>query len=398
MRDNEEAVPFEALADVDLIVDQLYDGGRSGSVTDDPLAQMLPIGNQGGFRYKGSPQKRAVRLAVLYTTGAEPDWPDALDPQTGLFTYYGDNRRPGHELHDTRRSGNLLLRDCFDWSHQSAEARRSVPPFLLFEKAAPGRRIMFRGLLAPGGPGLSSDDELQAIWRSTDGRRFQNYRARFTVLDVPRIERKWLVDVLTGNATSSPHCPSAWTVWGDGRKYTPMLAPPTTVTRNRVEQLPTDPDGRAILAEIHKKFSGSAHDFERCAVELWRLIAPATGRCDVTQPSRDGGRDAVGEYVVGPASDPIVIDFALEAKCYAETNSVGVRDVARLISRLRHRQFGVFVTTSYFNQQVYSEVRSDVHPIVLISGRDIVDALRAAGHSGMASVQAWLRQFDATNQ
>jgi hypothetical protein len=48
---------------------------------------------------------------------------------------------------------------------------------------------MFRGLLAPGGPGLSFDDELQAIWRSTGGRRFQNYRARFTVLDVPRIER-----------------------------------------------------------------------------------------------------------------------------------------------------------------------------------------------------------------
>lgn len=125
-------------------------------------------------------------------------------------------------------------------------------------------------------------------------------------------------------------------------------------------------------------------------MELWRLIAPATGRCDVTQPSRDGGRDATGEYVLGPPSDPIRIDFALEAKCYRSTNSVGVREVARLISRLRHRYFGVFVTTSYFNQQVYSEVRADEHPIALVTGRDIVDVLRAHGFSDLAAVRAWL--------
>ena len=120
MTASEQVIPFEALADVDLVVDQLYDGGRTGSVADGPLARMLPVGNQGGFRYSGSPSKGAVKLAVLYTTGAEPDWPDALDPQTGLFTYYGDNRRPGHDLHDTQRSGNVLLRDCYAWSHESA--------------------------------------------------------------------------------------------------------------------------------------------------------------------------------------------------------------------------------------------------------------------------------------
>ncbi|MCE0764768.1 restriction endonuclease [Pseudonocardia kujensis] len=396
MQDDEKVVPFEALADTDLIVDQLYDGGQTGTMADDPLARLLPVGNQGGFRYSGSPRKGTVRLAVLYTTGAEPDWPDVLDPQTGVFTYYGDNRSPGHELHDTRRWGNLLLRDAFDWSHESADARQRIPPFLLFEKAAPGRRIMFRGLLAPGGAGLSSDDELQAIWRSTGGRRFQNYRARFTVLDVARIERAWIADILDGQAAESPLCPPEWSAWVEGRKYTPMLAPSTTVVRSRTEQLPSDAAGRAILTEIREAFRGREHDFEPCAVELWRLIAPATGRCDVTQASRDGGRDAVGEYVVGPASDPITIDFALEAKCYSETNSIGVREVARLISRLRHRHFGVFVTTSHFNQQVYSEVRADGHPIALICGRDIVEALRAAGHSDVLAVKAWLRQFEST--
>lgn len=389
------AVSFDALADADLVVDRIYEGGTSGTMADDPLARLLPVGNQGGFRYQGSPMKGTVRIGVLYTTGAEPDWPDVLDPQTGTFTYYGDNRSPGHELHETRRRGNVLLRDAFEWSHQNVGARRRVPPFLLFEKSAPGRRVMFRGLLVPGGPSLSSDDELQAIWRSTAGQRFQNYRARFTVLDVSCVERAWLRDVLAGKAVESRHCPPAWASWVEGRVYKPMLAKSTTVFRSRADQLPVDVVGRAILAEIREAFRGREHDFERCAVELWRLVAPATGRCDVTQPSRDGGRDAIGEYVIGPASDPIAIDFALEAKCYTDTNSVGVREMSRLISRLRHRQFGVFVTTSYFNSQVYAEVRSDEHPVVLISGRDIVDALRAAGYSDLQAVRSWVQQLDA---
>lgn len=145
-----------------------------------------------------------------------------------------------------------------------------------------------------------------------------------------------------------------------------------------------------MLAAIHAHFQDRPTDFEKCAVDIWRLIAPATGTVDVTRPSRDGGRDAVGEYVLGPAADPMKIDFALEAKCYAPTTVVGVRDVSRLVSRLRHRNFGVFVTLSHFNAQVYDEVRQDGHPIALVCGRDVVDALRGKGYGDVAAVTAWL--------
>ena len=391
---NERVVAFADLATADLVVDSHYDGGTAGTVADDPLARLLPVGNQGGFRYNGSPRKGTVRVGVLYTTGAEPDWPDTLDLQTGVFTYFGDNRSPGRELHDTQRSGNLLLRDSFERSYTSPEARQQVPPFLLFEKAAPGRRVTFRGLLVPGAAILTSDEDLIAIWRSTAGRRFQNYRARFTVLDTATITRAWLDDALAGHAYTSTHCPPTWRAWVDHHAYTALIAPATTVVRGTTEQLPHDPVGRAILAEIREHYRGREHDFERCAVELWRLIAPSTGRCDITRPSRDGGRDAIGEYILGPASDPISIDFALEAKCYTDTNTVGVREVARLISRLRHRHFGVFVTTSTYNKQVYSEVRTDGHPIALISGGDIVATLRDHGHNNLNAVRIWLRTVD----
>lgn len=335
-----------------------------------------------------------MRLSVLYTNGGEVDWPDHLDVQTGTFTYYGDNRTPGRELHNTPRAGNQLLRDAFAASHGTADERMSgVPPFLLFEKAGTsGRSVRFRGLLAPGGPALTSDEELAAIWRTTDDDRFQNYRARFTVLDHDRISRKWLQHILAGGSPLESDCPPVWRQWVEGRTYRPLLAPSTTVIRTKADQLPDDAEGQAILELFRDYFRGREHDFERCAVAIWRLIAPNTSSVDITRPSRDGGRDAVGIYTLGPAAHPVSIDFALEAKCYAATNSVGVKEVSRLISRLRHRNFGVLVTTSYFHKQVQEEIYEDRHPIALVCGRDIVDTLRAHGRTTASAVRQWLEQ------
>ncbi|MFD9784666.1 restriction endonuclease [Streptomyces pratensis] len=388
-------VPFDQLGHSDLVLDAVYAGGSSGHSGDDALARLLPgTGNQGGFRYAGSPAKGAVRLAVLYTSGGEVDWPDYLDPETGTFTYYGDNKTPGKGLHETPRKGNVLLRDAFDHSHGTASDRGTkVPPFLLFEKARPkGRAVRFRGLLAPGGPTFTSDDELAAIWRSTERKRFQNYRSRFTVLDVERVPRSWISHIIGGGDVLEGECPEAWKTWVQSRVYRPLLAPATTTIRSTAEQLPTDKTGKAMLEKIRQHFQGRETDFESCAVAIWRLIAPSTGAVDVTRPSRDGGRDAVGAYVLGPPASPISIDFALEAKCYGPGNGVGVREVSRLISRIRHRNFGVLVTTSYFNQQVQGEVQEDRHPIALVCGRDIVDVLRQHGRTTVAAVRDWLQQ------
>ena len=54
------------------------------------------------------------------------------------------------------------------------------------DRAPKGWSVRFCGLAAPGGPALTSSDDLVAIWKSSDGRRFQNYKASFTVLDVLR--------------------------------------------------------------------------------------------------------------------------------------------------------------------------------------------------------------------
>jgi hypothetical protein len=387
----DQSVPFGHLASSDLQVDTVYLGGTAGTAGDDALAHLLPVGNQGGFRPCGSPKSRTVRLSALYSTGTDIDWPDELDLQTGIFTYYGDNKKPGQDLHQTARSGNLLLRDTFAATHGSTAERKTVPPFFLFERAAPGRSVRFRGLLAPGAESLVPDDELAAIWRSTAGQRFQNYRARFTVLDVATVRRTWISDIVAGiPAADATDCPSAWSNWVLGRAYEPLTAPSTTVIRSPKDQMPSDSAGLEILRSIHQHFRGRDTDFEPCAVAIWKLLAPATGNTVVTRPVRDGGRDAVGVYLLGPPADRIAVEFALEAKCYNESHGVGVRDTSRLISRLKHRDFGVFVTLSFFNPQAYNEIREDSHPLVMICGRDIVDALRRHGYTDQVAVQAWL--------
>jgi hypothetical protein len=116
----------------------------------------------------------------------------------------------------------------------------------------------------------------------------------------------------------------------------------------------------------------------------------------ITRGSVDGGRDAVGRYLLGLADDPVYAEFSLEAKCYqpgldgAVINTVGVREVSRLISRIRHRQFGVLVTTSVVARQAYEEVREDRHPIIFLSGKDIADLLVSNGFSTPAAVRTLL--------
>jgi hypothetical protein len=162
--------------------------------------------------------------------------------------------------------------------------------------------------------------------------------------------------------------------------------------RSKDEQIPKDKEGEAIIQTIREYFKESPHGFEYCAAGLTRLMMPDVATLDVTRPSRDGGRDAIGQMRVGMGPSGILVDFALEAKCYSPPNSVGVRDMSRLISRLRHRQFGVLVTTTWVDLQAYKEIKEDQHPIVVVSAADIVDLLRRNGKGNADLVAAWLNK------
>ncbi|CAN7724608.1 restriction endonuclease [Rhizobium sp. LjRoot98] len=381
-------IAADKLAQADLIVDAIYQGGRKGNAGDDPLPRLMRVDSQGGFRKRGK-VKAKLEMLVLRTSMDDPDWPDALDADTGVFTYYGDNKEPGRDLHETGRDGNLILKTIFEDSRSGQAGREVVPPVFLFAKTGTYRDVRFLGLAVPGASDLDASEELVAIWRNVKNERFQNYRSRFTVLDAAVMSRKWIDSIITGQPDHS-QAPPAWLAWRKTGKRTPLIAARTLEYRSRSEQLPSDKEGQAMMEAIRVHFKGRPHAFEYCAAALARLMVPDIAALDVTRPSRDGGRDAVGQLRVGSGPSGILVDFALEAKCYAPPTAVGVKDMSRLISRLRHRQFGVLVTTSCVDLQAYKEIKEDQHPILVIAAADIVELLRRNGHGSTQAVSRWL--------
>ena len=384
-----QIVPFSDARSTDLMVDAVYQGGRKGNAGDDPLPHLLNVSNSGGFRYRG--QVDALELVVLTSSRKDPDWPDTLDRETGVYTYFGDNKSPGRGLHETPRKGNELLRRIFDLAHSGIERRQRVPPIFLFANTGEWRDVVFLGLAVPGTGDLRASEDLVAVWRISKGSRFQNYRARFSVLDAPTLSRVWIEDIIAGNLHSS-NAPSAWSIWVKTSRQRTLLATRSLEYRTKLEQIPEHPQDRSILKRIHEYFQDDFHAFERCASVLAKLLLPDIAEIDLTRPSRDGGRDAIGKLRIGSGASGILVDFALEAKCYDLSTGVGVRHMSRLISRLRHRQFGILVTTSYVNLQAYREIKEDEHPIIVISGADIVELLRNHSYSHTHSVTMWLKE------
>jgi len=242
---------FDELEIADLVVDATYRGGRAGHAGDDAIGVLLPVGNRGGFRYSG--RRGNTKLVVLYTSGADPDWPDTLDRETGRLTYFGDNKTPGRELHDTRRGGNELLKRTFDWIHATPPHREIVPPFLVFGKGPTGRDAVSMGLAAPGAQDVTPRDDLVAVWKTFGDQRFQNYRASFTVLDVPVISRAWIRSVLAGDPLGAA-CPGPWRLWVETGVYKPLVAERIRRWRRKAEQLPIASEGREVLRLIYQHF------------------------------------------------------------------------------------------------------------------------------------------------
>lgn len=368
----------------DLMVDAIYEGGQTRDSGSDAIAKIVPgSGNQGGFRAAGTGDDK--KFVVLYTSGEDRDWPDHLELSTGQFVYFGDNKTPGHELHDTPRSGNRILRRVFDLLHASPNQRALIPPFFVFKKCptpASARSVQFKGLAAPGFPGLPATSDLVAVWKTTGGQRFQNYRAVFTVLDVPVVSRAWLQDI-AARRVLGPSAPKTWTDWVQSGSYRPLASESTTVIRSAEEQLPDTPLKRELVGVVYDHFKEAPIAFEAFAARIFQMHDQRVIIDEITRASVDGGRDAVGRYLLGLSDDPVYAEFSLEAKCYRPAlagnaaNAVGVREVSRLISRIRHRQFGVLVTTAVVGRQAYEEVREDKHPIIFLSGKDIADILTA---------------------
>lgn len=398
-------VQFEDLEKSDLYIDCVYKGGKVSNMSAEPFHKLIPgCENAGGFRKKlredGSGKYAYV---VLYTSMEELEWPDYLDEETGIFRYYGDNREPGRELTDTKKKGNKILETAFALLNEGVHLE-DMPPFFIFKKTGVGRDIQFLGLAAPGNPKISPDRDLVAFWRTVKEKRFQNYEAYFTVLDTGKkpIYRKWIESLIYDHENNLQYAPDAWKKFvKEGRNgIVPLAAPRMLKIPTSYEQLQCDNEGSICLDVIRNHYKDFSQGFEACATNIVSKMDTNFVDFSLTRPWRDGGRDALGFYSIstgGKVNAPLKIDCALEAKCYSPKNSVGVKEMSRLISRIRYRQFGILITTSYVDKQAYQEVLEDGHPILIVTASDIAGVLRRNAINS-ANVEEWLQSIDRRDE
>ncbi len=389
MRSDFKAFKSEEIVDAPLIIDAVYEA-LGGSMVYEPLSRMFKCSNQGGFRAVKNGES-GYKFIILYSSLDDHDWPDSIDIHSGTVVYYGDNKRPGNSIHSTPIGGNKILRNYFDFLHSGC--RGDISPIFFFTKGAKARDVVFRGLLVPGATHISENEDLVAIWKSKEGKRFQNYRAIFTVLDAGTIHRKW-IDSLASGKPSSQYAPKSWLEWKASSSPPRALITERIAThRSKSEQLPSTASDTYLLEQIHTSFTSDPFSFEKCAAELVKLMDKNVVSYELTRKSRDGGIDAHAEYRIGLSSNSIKVSCAIEAKCYRPDTPVGVKGTSRLISRLKNREFGVLVTTSYVDQQAYKEIIEDGHPVIIMSGVDIVNILKSSGVSSPELLTQWLKSF-----
>lgn len=390
---------YEKISDIDrikwhLIIDAVYRADPSRKdMSAEVLSKLLGVKNQGGFRYLGKTEN--PNLVVLFTSGEDIYWKDELDTTTGLLLYYGDNKIPGNDLHKTNLHGNEILRYMFDLAcSDDFDTRKKIPPVLVFKKNTSmyeprysGRDVKFLGLAVPGLIGKPQKDWLTAVWGcNRNGDRFQNYKAYFTVLDTSEgcayekgagINLAWLNDIKEGNAYDSDYAPIEWKRYIKGSKIHPLFSRVEKYVKTKEEQLPSDKLQYKMLLTLQKHFLelDGGYSFEEFARDLTMYMDSSVVDLDTTRPYKDGGFDAEGRYrIFSKVENVVYVDFYLQAKCYnPETTGVRVTDTARLISRIKDRQFGIMFTTSYVANQAYQEIIEDGHPIIIINGRNIIE-------------------------
>lgn len=368
-----------------LYIDAIYKSDPSKKdMSAEVLSKLLGVKNQGGFRYLGKTE--TPNLVILFTSGEDIYWRDELDSSVGLLLYYGDNKTPGTDLHKTKLHGNEILRYVYELaSSNDVDKRKKIPPILVFKKTT-GRDVKFLGLAVPGIKGKPNKDWLTAVWGcNRNGDRFQNYKAYFTILNTSSgsdyqsgfgVNLAWINDIEVGNAFNSIHAPIEWKKYILKENYSVLVSKKEKFIKTKEEQLPDDNNKMEMLMCLQQYFYSKdrGYSFEKFAADLTQYMDSAVVDINVTRPYKDGGLDAEGRYrIFQNVENTVYVEFYLQAKCYKPTNAVGVSDTARLISRIKDRQFGIMFTTSYVATQAYEEILKDGHPIVIINGKNIIE-------------------------
>lgn len=333
------------------------------------------VNNSSGFKIKKCTNLNKTAFVILSSTMQDIDWPDYLDRKSGVFTYFGDNKKGGRSLHETSIGGNSLLDEMF--KKLLYEKRDEIVPFLCFKKSKSNNQTImtFLGVAAPGMNGKTPEESLLAIWKDNGKQRYQNYKAYFTILNIPSLNKLWLQDIISGlKPIDSTHCPQQWRTWVNKGQYAPLITEELFHPRTKDEQIPTEKTESEVLQQIKAL---KPREFEFFSKKFLEIFDPNFENLQVTKATVDGGRDITGFYKIG--QDQYAIRKRVLCECKHHVSSIGTKKFARLLSRSLKHDILIFITTSYYGKQLQQEVKEDDYHIIMLSGIDLVHVLQKNG-------------------
>jgi len=330
-------------------------------------------------------------------------WENYLDIDNGYIRYYGDNANSDQNPEEAQ--GNHRLLEQFKM-HRSEDPsiRVQAAPIIVFERIK-ASYLVFKGF------GIITN--VERVMQKTPGSStaFANYAFEIVVLNLDETNDKldwdWISNRRNASITDNQSldlAPASWRAWvKSGSTSLANLRRRISKTRVVVKR-DQIPDASSVESKDLKLIydfytdGNNKHGFERLAAKIAGRLFQSNGNGYthgwITKASGDGGTDFVGRLDVGEGFSKLRIVLLGQAKCEKVDTPTSGNHIARLVSRLRRGWVGVYVTTSFFSENVQQEVIEDRCPIMMINGKRVAQESRKMAKETGMDLLDYLRQID----
>lgn len=196
--------------------------------------------------------------------------------------------------------------------------------------------------------------------------------------------------------------PKEWKTWvknGATGLYKVRRNISTSKIISNVEQVPEKGSKEEkILKRIYDYYSDNKHIFELLAMRVTQEIFEESGVKFypgwITNKSGDRGIDFVARMDVSSQMSSLKIAILGQAKCEKMNKPTNGVHIARTVARLKRGWFGVYVTTSYFSNNVQLEVIDDQYPIMLVCGKKVAETVQKILLKKGINLDTFLQELD----
>ena len=116
----------------------------------------------------------------------------------------------------------------------------------------------------------------------------------------------------------------------------------------------------------------------------------------ITKGSGDSGIDFTGRMDIGTGFGSAKVIVLGQAKCESLNSPTGGNHIARTVAKFKRGWLGVYVTTSYFSDNVQIEILEDKYPLLLINGKKLAELVNEiVFDQGYKNVAEYLKKVDS---